>query len=262
MNFLTNSLLFSFLIFQTLFNKTQSIKCTDHAYVAILQIENSKVESLLPEGYTLSTEFPFKNKTKTGNHIVLFELGHQINCTFSKFLSFFKTNPFEFKVEIPFVMHKNVTGPFFYKPFIFSSSELDTISFEIIYGFKSIKAEILMDGKNYDVKTKEASMNVSVDILSQNFSKIDDYENFTTFSETAGIPSFCKNFLKENRCTKNSYKWDEAKIRPIQLKGKILGNLIGEKFNNFTFETLGTNENFFGSAEMIVPLEVSLPYKC
>ena len=240
----------------------KSIKCTDHAFIGILQIEIPKVESLLPKGFNLSTIYPYKSQIKSGFYPVFFELGKQIDCIAIKFLPFIKTSFLEFKVEIPYVIRNNSIGPYVFKPTIFSSSELDTYSSRIVYGLPTHNAKMEMGKDYYYVQTKTGELNVSVNIVNETFDGIYHYKNFTSFTSMVNTPWFCQNFLGENRCASNTYNWNQAKIRPIKLAGKITGNLLGEMFNNFSFSTNGTDSNIFGSAEMIVPLDIDLPFKC
>jgi hypothetical protein len=242
--------------------------CTSHTYLAIGKFERSIVESLLPPDYFLTTNLPedIASEFQNNTYPLIFEFGQQNDCWMISTLT--KHTFLEFKLEIPYVNHKDGHSSKVYKPFIYADNYMDTYGSKILYGLSTFKAEMELNESenisNYEVKTSEGKISATFDnsSLNRDFNSPENYVNFDNFKHISSTPWYCKSIFGNVMCADINYKWSNSKIRPVKISVKIEGNILGEKLSGKNFLTESVLEGNLGSVEFYVNIDIGLPYQC
>lgn len=242
--------------------------CNSHTYLAIAKFDRRMVESLLPKDYYLNENLPEEIASKFSNNTypLIFEFGKQIDCWMISTLT--KHTFLEFKLEIPYVNHKDGYSQKVYKPYIYADNYMDTYGSKILYGLSTFKAEMKFDESenfsHYEVKTPDGKIIAKFDHSSHNkdFIAAENFINFDSFKHISSSPWYCKNIFGNIKCADIFYKWSNSKIRPVKISVEIQGNIIGDKLSGQYFTSQSVLEDNLGSAEFFVEIEIGFPYQC
>lgn len=245
---ITLFIILSVLNFQIALSATQ---CLNHAYVGIAIVKRNIVESLLEDGFTLPDSHPLDKLMSKDEYPLLLEFGEQLDCYF--YLTMTKHSFIEFKLEVPYVSHKEGYKELVYKPIIFASAFLDAIGSKIMYGLNVIKADMeIIEGEDiyYNVKTDKGSMNATIKYADS------DSKLLTEFKEIANKPWYCYSPFRSVKCASMDYEWNQMKEKSISIEVSIKGDILGEKLNGLKLKTALVN------TEIYVSMAISFPFSC
>jgi hypothetical protein len=234
-------------------------QCNDHAFITLLILEKNIVESFLEPGFSLAENHPLQKYMEKNEYPVLLEFGEQNECVFIS--SFTKHSFTEFKFEIPFVEHINGYKAV-YKSQIYASSYLDTIGSLFMYGLPTSKAEMEMTDGAYTFSSNKGKVTVKVTHTDERWGTLKEYPNFQYFIDIGSSQFYCYTPWRTILCASVDYQKENLKIRPVKLVIKIEGNILGTKLADQSFSTNDIKEFELGSAEMIIPIDISFPYSC
>eukprot|EP00756_Hemistasia_phaeocysticola_P002926 Hpha_TRINITY_DN11965_c0_g1::TRINITY_DN11965_c0_g1_i1::g.20443::m.20443 len=236
-----------------------AVDCTDHSTFVYIPVEREVAAGLLPDGFCLEDDHPLRSKVPAGMHPLLLEFGKQEGCA-QKGVPIFKTTFIEMKLEVPYVLRDGI-GPSVYKPYIYASTRLDSVSSYLAYGLPTYYADMASNANNYTVQYKGMGIEAVFEHTSEEWGTLGDFPNFSAYSDAVEKPWFCKN-LGKVRCASMTYQWDQMKIRAASARISFHGAIFGEGLADKTFTTRGIDTAALGSAQLVVPLSISWPFDC